>query len=283
MNCPLCQKESARKFEHRGFWIRACLKCRHHFAQVDSVVNHIESVYSDDYFHGADAGYPDYLREESILRERGRWYAKKLSRYMKTGKMLDVGAAAGFILQGFIDSGWCGVGVEPNDSMARHARERLNLDVKTGAFEKFESDEKFDLVSMIQVVAHFVNPLDVFEKASSHTKDDGYLLIETWNRESLTAKMLGKNWHEWSPPSVLHWFTPDSLKDILSSLGFTEIKRGRPSKWIEASHAKSLLRYRFENMPLSFMTTRMLNVVPDKLSLPYPAEDLFFSIYQKKK
>jgi SAM-dependent methyltransferase len=283
VNCPLCRQESERKFEHRGYWIRVCLKCRHHFTELNSTENHIEQIYNDEYFQGAEAGYPDYLREEHLLRSHGSWYAKKISRYVETGKMLDVGAAAGFILQGFVDYGWNGRGVEPNDKMARHARDELKLDVKTSAFEKFESNEQFDLISMIQVVAHFIAPLDSFQKTSSLVKDGGYLLIETWNRESVTAKLWGKNWHEWSPPSVLQWFTPDSLKNVLSQFGFREIKRGRPSKWIEASHAKSLLRYRFENMPLSFLTTKALNIVPDKLSLPYPAEDLFFALYRMEK
>jgi len=281
MNCPLCTKESERKFKQNGFWIRACLDCRHHFAELDNESGHIERVYSDNYFNSGGAGYANYLSEERLLKARGYWYAKKLAKYAKAGTMFDVGAAAGFFLKGMCENGWSGKGVEPNDLMANHARENLKLEISTGAFEKIETDEAFDLVSMIQVVAHFIDPMTAFRVAEKITRQNGLLLIETWNRESLSAKLWGKHWHEWSPPSVLHWFTPDSLKRTLESFGFTEIKRGRPSKWLEASHAKSLLKYRLKAMPLSSITTKTLNLIPDNISLPYPAEDLFYAVYRK--
>ena len=73
--------------------------------------NHTQTVYGDDYFNSGGAGYPDYLGESKLLRAHGKRYANLLKRYIDTGTMLDVGAAAGFILQGFIDCGWKGCGI----------------------------------------------------------------------------------------------------------------------------------------------------------------------------
>ena len=67
-------------------------------------------VYRDDYFNGGGAGYSDYASEAEMLRGRGRDYGFKLARHARPGRMLDVGAAAGFILQGFVDQGWSGIG-----------------------------------------------------------------------------------------------------------------------------------------------------------------------------
>ena len=92
------------------------------------------------------------------MRAHGRRYGELLKRFAPAGELLDVGAAAGFILQGLSDAGWRGAGLEPNDRMAAFAREQSGLTVHTGSLESFTTTRKFDAVSLIQVVAHFVDP-----------------------------------------------------------------------------------------------------------------------------
>ena len=275
MNCPLCQSKSEFVFEVKGYNLLDCVNCSHRFAEIDADENHVAEVYSDEYFNGGGAGYSDYLIEAEMLRKRGQMYAEKIEKFSsKKGKILEVGAAAGFILQGFIDEGWKGIGLEPNEEIAKTGREKFGLEINKGSIETFQTEEKFDLVSMIQVVAHFYNPQKAFENASKLLNKDGILLIETWNRESFSARIFGKNWHEYSPPSVLHWFSIDGLSEFLKELGFEKITHGRPSKKISGKHAKSLLKYRLGD-------NFLLNLIPEKINFPYPSEDLFWALYQK--
>lgn len=276
MLCPLCQSESKFSFEAKGFAVRDCVKCGHRFAGIAADENHVSAIYDDSYFSGGGAGYSDYLADGEMLKRRGQMYSKKLEKFSATkGKMLDVGAAAGFILQGFIDEGWKGIGLEPNAEIAKTGREKFELDIRQGSLESFAADKKFDLISMIQVVAHFYAPREAFQKAFDLLGDNGFLLIETWNRESISARIFGKNWHEYSPPSVLQWFSEKSLTEFLGGMGFEKIAGGRPSKKISGAHAKSLLKYRLGN-------NFLLKLIPDKLQFPYPSEDLFWAIYRKK-
>ena len=126
-----------------------------------------------------------------MLRSRGRMYAKKIAQFTKPGKMLDVGAAAGYILQGFVESGWIGMGLEPNASMAALGSSQLGLDVCQGSLESIETDECFDLISMIQVDAHFYDAKLAFQKAYELLNPGGLLLIETWDRSSVSAANSG--------------------------------------------------------------------------------------------
>ena len=277
MKCPLCQSESNFVFEAKGFPVRDCAVCRHRFAEVVAGENHTAQTYDDSYFTGGGAGYSDYLAEGEMLCKRGGDYAKILSKYTETGTMLDVGAAAGFILKGFVENGWRGIGIEPNRRMAKFGGESLNLQILNGDLENFQTGQKFNLISMIQVVAHFHNPSRAFQNAFDLLEPNGFLFVETWNRESLTARMFGKSWHEYSPPSVLQWFSREGLSRFLAEeFSFKEIAAGRPSKKISGEHAKSLLKYR-----LGEKFSPLLKIVPDRINLPYPAEDLFWAIYQK--
>jgi SAM-dependent methyltransferase len=282
MRCPLCESSSKQIFQAHGYWIRDCEKCDHRFTELNTDANHTNAIYADDYFQGGGAGYPDYLGEARILRNHGRRYGKLLEKYLTPGTMLDVGAAAGFVLQGFTDCGWQGDGIEPNHRMAEYARTELGLNVQAGALETLSKNKQYDLVNMVQVIAHFAEIRTALQQAADATKTDGYWLIETWNKDSFSARMFGQNWHEYSPPSVLHWFSPTTLKSLAESFGFEEIARGRPSKWINGGHAKSLLQYKLQSLPLGKLLGKPLNLLPEYLPLPYLADDLFWMLLKKK-
>lgn len=272
--CPLCGAASAFAFEAKGYKLRDCTLCGHRFADISADEAHVATTYGDEYFTGGGAGYADYTSDGDALRQRGRMYADIVSRHVSAGKLLDVGAAAGFLLKGFIDEGWRGSGLEPNSSMCDFGREQLGLPMHRGSLENFRSSEKFDLITMIQVAAHFYDPRGAFENARQMLAAEGLLLVETWNRESLSARLFGHAWHEYSPPSVLQWFSIEGLRRFLMSNGFDYLDGGRPSKKISGAHAKSLLRYRIGNNPL-------LKLIPDRVNFPYPSEDLFWALFRK--
>ncbi len=282
MLCPICSQTSEIVFVAHGCGIRACADCGHRFADLAVAPMHTQQIYGDNYFQGGGAGYPDYLGEARILRDHGRWYGKRLARYLSPGKMLDIGAAAGFVLQGFLDCGWQGNGIEPNPKMAAYAREELGIAVQAGALENLQTNETYDLVSMIQVIAHFADLRRALQVACDLTKPAGYWLIETWNKDSRTARLFGQNWHEYSPPSVLHWFAPPTLKALAAQYGLREVARGRPSKWINGGHAKSLLQYKLQGLPLGRPAGKLLELLPEYLPLPYLADDLFWMLLQKQ-
>jgi SAM-dependent methyltransferase len=274
--CPLCQSDSKFVFKAMGYSIRECKRCNHRFVEIQIDSNYLNEVYNDSYFNGGGTGYTDYFQENKILLNRGRSYARKIFQLTsRKGKVLDVGSAAGFILKGFIDEGWTGIGIEPNLKMVKAGQQNLGLDIRQNSLENFSTVEKFDLITMIQVVAHFYLPVKAIQNAADLLKDDGLLLIETWNRNSFLAKIFGKQWHEYSPPSVLHYFSFKGLNEFLIKFGFIKIADGYPRKRISGTHAKSILRYHIGN-------NFLLKLIPDKMSLIYPSEDLFWVLYQKK-
>ncbi len=283
MTCPICKSSSRRKFMKDTYWIRSCDVCRHQFAELAPGDGHVRAIYGDDYFTGGGAGYDDYLSEAELLRAHGRCYGRLLDNYMTPGSVLDVGAAGGFVLQGLFDWGWKGSGLEPNATMAAYARDDLGVPVATGSLESFQSEDRFQLISLIQVIPHFANIQRALQAAASVTEPGGFWLVETWNRESWTAWCLGTKWHEYSPPSVLHWFSPEGLRQLAASYGFREVARGRPRKWLNGGHAKSLLQAKCQDIWWMRLALGALGVIPDKLPIPYPAEDLFWMLFQDRR
>lgn len=282
--CPLCQEHSQLAFQAHGYPIWDCMKCGHRFASLTNqpvhAINHVEQVYDDDYFFGGGAGYSNYLAEEALLVRAGRRYARLIARWQSPGDMLDVGSAAGFLMQGFLDAHWHAQGVEPNDRMAAIGR-AAGRDITTGPFEALTTDRQFDLITMIQVLAHFQDPVQALWQAHQLLKPGGYLLIETWDFRSRMASILSQRWHEYSPPSVLHWFSRRSLARLGNRLGLKPIHRGYPQKWIDLSHAWSLLRYKIGSSPAGAVMHTLERCLPRSMPIPYPSEDLFWMVFRK--
>jgi hypothetical protein len=141
--------------------------------------------------------------------------------------------------------------------------------------------EQFNLVLMVQVIAHLYDLNESIGKISGSILPGGYLLVETWNKDSLTAKLFGKNWHEYSPPSTLHFFSKKTLTDLLSQYGFIWVDGGRPSKKIHSKHAKALLKAKFSSSRLLACINPLLSIIPEDVLIPYPAEDLFWALFKK--
>ncbi len=279
--CPLCNDDSRTLFQKHGIWIRECSACRHRFANPEALDDHVEQVYGDDYFFSGGAGYDNYLSEAGLLVSHGRRYGRLLRRHGAGKSLLDVGAAAGLILKGLVEEGFDGRGVEPNSTMATFAQTELQLDVQASSFENFEPDTQFDALTVIQVMGHFIDPVDVVRKLHRLTKPGGLCLVETWDAGSWPARVLGSNWHEYSPPSVLQWFSRSSLRQLFERENFRQVATGHPSKWINASHVCSLIDHKLPQTRWADAVRSGLRRMPASLNLPYPSDDLFWTLFRR--
>ena len=273
---------SEKLFEKNNYIIRDCTICKHRYTIPNlNFDSHININYDDSYFFGGRIGYPNYFEEKDILIECGKRYADIINKIRKPGRMLDVGSASGFILQGFIRKGWQGKGIEPNEKMAIFGKQNLCLDIEKTTLEDYETTEKFDLVSLIQVIGHFYDIDKSIRNISKILAKDGLVLVESWNMKSLTAKLLGSNWHEYSPPTVLHWFSRATLNNLFLQWGFIPIKTGIPIKRISFHHAISLLDEKVNLKWIKLISRRVGNSHIGQLNVIYPPLDIFWTIFKK--
>lgn len=220
--CPVCDRSPRPVFSKHCVTVLECARCRHRVADLEPPPDHAQTHYGDDYFTDGGDGYSNYLGDAELLRRRGRWFAELLTRHgVETGSVLDLGAAAGFLLSALVEKGWRGVGLEPNAAMVRYGEEQLGLSMIQGTLENAALTETFDLVSMVQVLAHFHDPVTAFRNAAACTAVGGHWLIETWNYRSVTARLFGRMWHQYSPPRTISWFSSSSLESLAAKFGMT--------------------------------------------------------------
>ena len=277
-----CGEERKLIFAKNDYPILECKTCGHRFIKIADHEAHLSDVYSDEYFFEGKDGYPNYLEQKDVLYEQGQRYAHLIARYTKPGKVLDVGCAAGFILKGFERAGWICYGIEPNETMAAYGREKLNLNIKTGSIESLVTNVEFDLVNLIQVIGHVHDPDKTLQNVVQVLKRSGLVLVESWNRSSFSARVLGKRWHEYSPPSVMHWYSDKTLALLFNYHGFTLIAKGYSVKKINVHHALTFLEGKISNIVFKKLLG-WAERVTRRLVVINPLFDVKWYVFQKSE
>lgn len=195
------------------------------------------ALYDEGYFtESTSGGYHDYLADEVIHRRNARRHLDRLERLgaRPPGRLLEVGAAAGFLLDEARARGWVPVGVEIGP-VAAHARDELGLDVHADLVDALDPDAPVDAVVMNQVLEHLTDPRATLERIAEATAPGGVLTIETWDRHSALARRLGARWQQVTPPSVLWLFAGDDLRRLVAGAGFGAVEVRAATKWVSVA------------------------------------------------
>lgn len=288
--CPVCAGQTDPHVVIDTMTIRRCQRCLHQFYDAALSAMHVQEQYGDNYFEGGGtAGYADYLSTGHLVAASAKRYAEQVAPYLQhqSGSLLEIGCAAGFAMQGFAQAGWDVTGIDPNESMVAVANERKADSAFVGTLETLSSirglqvpESGFDLVVIQQVIAHLHDLPTAQAELQRLVRPGGSVLIETWDSASYSARVLGKRWHEYSPPSAIHYFCRQSLDQFMAAINLQRIAKGRPAKQISVGHARSILEYSYGKSALMKTALALSRPIPDRIALPYPSEDLFWHLYR---
>lgn len=183
-----------------------------------------EDFYDRPYFEGGGrGGYRDYLAEERqhMANATARVALAKRFGAAAPGLWLDVGCAAGYTLAEARSAGFDVRGIDLSPWARAVAHERFQLDLYPSLVEAMrEHQGQASVLTMFQVLEHLPDPLAALEQARACLQPGGLLLIETWDRASLAARLFGKRWQQITPPSVAWLFDRRSLGYALAQAGF---------------------------------------------------------------
>ncbi|HEV2106187.1 MAG TPA: class I SAM-dependent methyltransferase, partial [Candidatus Eisenbacteria bacterium] len=186
--------------------------------------------------------------------------------YRGRGRLLEVGCAAGLLLQRAAARGWSATGVEPAAAAAAHAR-GLGLDVHPGTLEAARlPDAAFDLVYMGDVLEHVPDCRATLAEVARVLAPGGHLHL----RGPITTHSLARGlalavWRATGRTRVLHeppyhlWeFRPRPLARLAAAVGLevvamrqAKIPPGRPHGGKRAAEALAMAALDALNLPLT--------------------------------
>jgi len=243
MECYLCHNKDEFKalLEVDSTRIVKCMNCSLVFLDPKPSEKELREHYNKEHFFSdrvKDYGYTDYLKDKDNLLKTFRKRKTVIEKYTASGNILDVGCAAGFFLTVMKELGWNVHGVEISSYMSNIARKKFGLkNIYNSKLEHVNfKDIRFDVITFWDVIEHLPDPLKELNIARKILKDDGLLVIETQNIDSILYKIFGKKWHHFKPKEHLYHFSPATIKTLLEKSGFSIIKRrtslaGRYVSW----------------------------------------------------
>lgn len=238
VRCNLCGTSvgprQAPRWVKDGYEIFRCASCGLIFRADLPTPDQLLAIYASSYFQceeGGDAdGYADYLSDEPEHRLTARRRVDGLSHVLSGGRLLDVGAAAGFFIDEARRRGWDAHGVDVSPDMSAWGREHLGLDIATGLFQQSDYPPgSFDAVTMWDYIEHSIDPAGDFAMAARVLRPNGLLMLSTGDAASLVARLSGRRWHLLTPRHHNFFFTVDALKRYLHENGFEMLSAKHPS------------------------------------------------------
>lgn len=224
ISCPVCEGSTLQPLLRKDGWqIVKCGSCT--LAMVNPRRTNAVTIYQNDAYFQDERYYYDYLGNKDAYQKGFRSKLKLIQRFgPKAGRLLDVGAAYGFFMEEANKFGYVPYGVELSPSAARHAG-RYG-EVFTGSLADHPADSRFSVITFIDSLEHFEEPLAGLRKAAALLEPNGIVAVMVPNIESLFARTLGARWHLLLPEEHLFYFSPQSTGKMLSKAGLELVHLG---------------------------------------------------------
>lgn len=149
--------------------------------------------------------------------------AKLAINDLPQGRLLDIGCGVGDFLHYVKQQGWDVQGIEPSADAKQIAQSRLGFLPKDPSEYSQLDDASFDVITMWHVLEHIDDLHFQTSELLRLLKPGGRLIIALPNFQSFDCQYYKDKWAAWDVPRHLNHFAPDTLRAIITSLGFQYI------------------------------------------------------------
>lgn len=196
-----------------------------------------------------DQGYEDTRKERKLQEKR---LVNFLGKFKKSGKLLDIGAGSGIMVEAALENGYNALGVEPSKWLQQQAVRR-NLPVLQGVFPHPDAKGPYDIITFVDVIEHITQPGILLSEIHKSLASDGILALVTPDVSSLAAIAFGFKWWHYRIAHI-GYFNRTNLALLLKKQGFEIVSMTRPSWYFT----------------LKYLGIRFLSFFPKFLRIPLP-------------
>lgn len=166
VSCPYCgSKNVEQSFNLHGFHHHTCSECKTLYVSPRLSNACIKELYSEEYYSEmyTRSMLPVFEKRKELIGRRK--FAQAVSHWggQGRGRVLDIGAGIGEVIDVFRESGWDTHAIEMNRVAVEWLRGRCHKEVFHGSLDDYVTPHKFDIIMAWGVVEHVVEP-DVFLK-----------------------------------------------------------------------------------------------------------------------
>ncbi len=204
--------EEAAKVRH----FHACLNCG--FVRMDDAPDQraMDRRYVDDESHGREA-WKDHEKNLQVFGS----ITERMERFVKPGRLLDVGCSIGTSLIAARDRGWDPVGIELSKPAAEYGAKEWGLDIRAAPFQNADLEPgSFRAVLFHHTLEHLSEPDDVIRLTYDLLEPGGIMYQALPNYGCMKRRLLGRHWSYGIHLDHVNYFTPRTLSRLSRRIGF---------------------------------------------------------------
>lgn len=182
-------------------------------------------------------GYKHFKERASEIYQ----FAKKYSEKKQNPTLIDIGCNKGFILSAAADDNCDVYGVEFVDELTipfKNTYPQFSKNIfsdKFSVFSKKFENGFFDIITAIDVVEHFEDPVEDLKHIYRMLNKDGVFVIQTPNANCSEAKELVCDWAALKPLEHLHLFSDENFTTLCKDIGFSDVSIHKPFDYADGN------------------------------------------------
>jgi SAM-dependent methyltransferase len=178
-----------------------------------------------------DFGYEEGRQERSLQARRILEVVQKLQ---PKGRLLDIGAGSGILVEQAIEMGYRAEGIEPSGWLHQMALQR-NLPVHLGTFPHPATSGPFDVITLIDVIEHVPNPVELLRNIADSLSSGGTAIVVTPDVGSVAAHIPGWKWWHFRVAHI-GYFNRRTLFSAIDRAGLRPVSVSRPGWFFTADY-----------------------------------------------
>ncbi|MEI8256694.1 MAG: class I SAM-dependent methyltransferase [Deltaproteobacteria bacterium] len=207
----------------RWYTIVECPSCGFQWASPPPSRDEIAAHYSS-----IGPSYSHYVHARELKKAHFRRKFDEVAQELpRSGRLLDVGCAAGFLLEAARERGFQPTGVELNRGFEAFTAPEVRPHVVYCDLLSFSAPQPYEVITLFDVLEHSPTPRADLVRCREILAPGGVLVVQLPCIDSLGRRLLGRRWFHYGPPDHLSYFDAGSFGRLATSVGFRVVRR----KW----------------------------------------------------
>lgn len=185
-----------------------------------------------EYYQGlVDPAYEAGRPQRSL---QARKLLEVVRRRKLSGRLLDIGAGSGMLVEQALRMGFRAEGVEPSKWLQTRATAH-NLPVHLGTFPHPAAKGPYDVITLIDVIEHVPHPVQLLRSIRGSLSRDGLGVVVTPDVGSVAARLLGDKWWHFRIAHI-GYFNRETLTMAARRAGLQPMGMLRPGWYFSADY-----------------------------------------------
>ncbi len=233
--CPICGVAStiAQRVPPATYY--GCPVCGTLFQHPMPTSQQMHEYVETEYAAGV---YSNYVAAADLKARTFEKRARRIAARAHGGRLLDVGASAGFFVEQALNAGFDAYGVELSSEAVASASPRVRDRMRVGDVNALalEGAAPFDVVTAFDLIEHVFDPIAFLRDVRRVARPGALFVITTPDTGHVLRHVLRARWPMFQPMQHTVLFSRRGLRLALTTAGFGDVEIGPATKTLSAEY-----------------------------------------------